>query len=118
MIEVPHEITHPDSHVIRKSFVMSVNTGAEAEYERRHNPIRPELERVLRAHGVGSYSIFLLPATGQLFAYVEIEDESQWAALAATPECKRWWQHMADLMPHNTDGSPIATELKEVFHRE
>jgi len=101
--------------MIRKSFVMSVHAGAEAEYERRHNPIWPELERVLREHGVRTYFISLLPATGQLFAYVEIEDEIRWAAIAASPVCKRWWRHMADMMPHNADNSPVTTELKEVF---
>jgi L-rhamnose mutarotase len=31
----------------RQAFVMSVNPGAEEEYEKRHNPIWPELEMVL-----------------------------------------------------------------------
>jgi len=30
--------------MIRKAFVMSVNAGSQAEYERRHNPVWPELE--------------------------------------------------------------------------
>ena len=102
--------------MIRKAFVMSVNAGSETEYERRHNPIPVELEHVLRAHGVGSYSIFLSPGTRQLFAYVEVEDESRWASIAATPECRRWWKFMSDLMPHHPDASPCATDLKEVFH--
>jgi hypothetical protein len=37
---------------IRKAFVMSVYAGAEQEYEKRHNPIWPELERVLKDYGV------------------------------------------------------------------
>ena len=37
--------------MIRKAFVMAVHPGHEAEYERRHRPIWPELEAVLRAHG-------------------------------------------------------------------
>ena len=48
---------------IRKAFVMSVNTGAEEEYEKHHNPIWPELEKVLKDHGVSNYSIFLHPET-------------------------------------------------------
>ena len=102
--------------MIRKAFVMSVNPGSEAEYERRHNPIWPELERVLKDHGVHSYSIFLHPQTRQLFAYAEIEDETQWRAIAGTPECRAWWHHMTDLMPHHADDSPIEIDLKEVFH--
>jgi len=104
--------------MIRKAFVMSVHEGREQEYERRHQPIWPELEAVLKAHGVHNYSIFLDPTTRQLFAYAEIEDEARWAAIAATPECRRWWQHMADVMPSNPDASPVAHDLCEVFHLE
>jgi L-rhamnose mutarotase len=102
--------------VIRKAFVMSVHAGAEKEYARRHILIWPELQRVLQTHGVQNYSIFLLPETRQLFAYAEIEDEAQWAAIATTPECRRWWRHMLDLMPHHPDSSPVAADATEVFH--
>jgi len=95
---------------------MSVNAGQEQEYERRHRPIWPELEAVLKAHGVHNYSIFLHPQTRQLFAYVEIEDEARWAAIAQTDACRRWWAHMKDIMPSRPDNSPISLELKEVFH--
>jgi L-rhamnose mutarotase len=101
---------------IRKAFVMSVHPGREAEYRERHSPVWPELEQVLKAHGVHNYSIFLLPDTRQLFAYVEIEDEARWAAIAQTDAAKRWWRHMRDLMPHHPDDSPRTTGLTEVFH--
>jgi L-rhamnose mutarotase len=102
--------------MIRKAFVMSVNAGQEAEYERRHRPIWPELEQTLKAHGVLSYSIFLHPETRQLFGYVEIEDEARWNAIAQTPVCRKWWTHMKDLMPSNPDHSPKSLELRDVFH--
>ena len=91
---------------------------AKAGYAALHlsAPIWPEMEATLKAHGVHNYSIFLLEKTGQLFAYPEIDSEPQWAAIAATPECQEWWHHMADLMPHNADHSPIADEPVEVFH--
>jgi L-rhamnose mutarotase len=102
--------------MIRKAFVMSVNPGAEQEYEKRHRPIWPELERVLREHGVHNYSIFLHPETLQLFGYAEIENEEQWAAIAKTSICGEWWKHMKEIMPSNPDNSPISTGLREVFH--
>lgn len=102
--------------MIRKAFVMSVHPGSEAEYARRHQPIWEELAEVLRAHGVHNYSIHLHPETRQLFAYAEIEDEARWAAIANTEVCRRWWKHMADVMPANPDSSPVATPLAEVFH--
>ena len=102
--------------MIRKAFVMSVNAGQEAEYEKRHRPIWPELERTLKAHGAHNYSIFLHPQTRQLFGFVEIEDEARWNAIAQTPICRKWWAHMKDLMPSNPDNSPKSVELREVFH--
>lgn len=104
--------------MIRKAFRMYVNPDAHAEYERRHRPIWEELEITLKEHGVISYSIFLEPESDQLFAYVEIESEERWSAIADTEVCKRWWEYMKDVMPGNDDHSPISTDLKEVFHIE
>ena len=97
---------------------MAVHPGQEAEYERRHRPIWDELERTLIDHGVQTYSIYLDPETRDLFAYVEIEDDARWAAIAATDVCRRWWRHMQEIMPANADSSPVSRELREVFHIE
>jgi L-rhamnose mutarotase len=102
--------------MIRKAFVMEVNDGAEGEYERRHKPIWPELEGLLLEHGIKTYSIFLLAETRQLFAYVEFRSEAEWAAIARTEICHRWWRQMREIMPSNPDNSPVAVELREVFH--
>jgi L-rhamnose mutarotase len=102
----------------RIAFVMSVNPAQIVEYERRHSPIWPELSETLKAHGVHNYSIFHDPATHQLFAYAEIEDEGLWKTIAQTDVCKRWWRFMADVMPSNADSSPVSRELRSVFHLE
>ncbi len=102
--------------MIRKAFRMAVNPQETVEYARRHSPIWPELQDVLRAHGVHDYSIFLDETDGSLFGYVEIEDEARWDAIARTPECRRWWTYMRDIMPTNPDDSPRSVPLREVFH--
>jgi L-rhamnose mutarotase len=102
--------------VIRKAFRMSVSPGRETEYRRRHSPIWADLDAVLRSHGVRNYSIFLDPATNDLFAYAEVESEERWAAIAGTEVCRRWWRSMRDLMPSNPDDSPQTRDLREVFH--
>jgi len=102
--------------MIRKAFVMAVNPGVEAEYEKRHRPIWKELEDTLHEHGVHNYSIFLHPQTNQLFGYAEIESQQRWEAIAETDVCKRWWSYMKDLMPANPDNSPKSLEIREVFH--
>jgi L-rhamnose mutarotase len=104
--------------MIRKAFRMSVDPGRHAEYERRHNPIWRELEDTLVGHGVRSYTIFLDEATSDLFAYVELESEERWQAVAQTEVCRRWWRHMREIMPSNPDDSPISRELRSVFHIE
>ena len=102
--------------MITKAFRMSVNPDRHQEYEKRHNPIWPELEEALKSHGVHNYSIFLDPDTGELFGYAEIEDSDRWAAIAETDVCKRWWAYMKDIMPSNPDNSPISKDLVRVFH--
>jgi L-rhamnose mutarotase len=102
--------------MLRKAFLMQVDSGKSAEYRKRHNPIWQELHQTLTDHGVHNYSIFLDESTSQLFGYVEIEDPQRWDAIADTAVCKKWWAFMKDIMPSNPDHSPISTELTEVFH--
>ena len=104
--------------MIRRAFRMSVNPDAAEEYERRHRPIWKELEDMLLAHGVVTYSIYMDDETNDLFGYVELEDEARWAAIARTEVCGRWWRHMRDVMPANPDNSPVSRDLREVFHLE
>ncbi|HEU4391401.1 MAG TPA: L-rhamnose mutarotase, partial [Blastocatellia bacterium] len=56
------------------------------------------------------------PSIDRLFAYVEIESEQRWNEIASTPECRRWWSYMKELMLSNPDDSPVAQHLDEVFH--
>lgn len=103
--------------MVRKSFLMTLKPGAWIEYEKRHNPIWPELANVLHDHGVHNYSIFLDRGSNRrLFAYVEIDSEELWKRLADTDVCRRWWSYMKDLMLTNEDDSPLVGELSEVFH--
>jgi L-rhamnose mutarotase len=104
--------------MIRKAFLMTLNAGQQQEYERRHNPIWPELQEILKEHGVHNYSIFLDRSNNKLFAYAEIESEELWARIAETETCRRWWAHMKDLMLTNSDDSPTVVMLDSVFHLE
>ena len=95
---------------------MTLRPGCQQQYQRRHNPIWPELQEVLKLHGVHNYSIFLDRGTDSLFAYVEIESEALWQQIAQTPVCRQWWAYMKEMMLTNGDDSPVAIELDEVFH--
>ncbi|MFN0123916.1 MAG: L-rhamnose mutarotase [Blastocatellia bacterium] len=102
----------------RLAFLMQLKPGQDQEYQRRHNPIWPELRDTLRDHGAHNYSIFLDPRNGQLFACVEVESIERWEQIAQTDICRKWWAHMADIMETNEDNSPQATPLPEVFHMD
>lgn len=115
-LQAPYAYANLAAKMIRKAFLMKIYPGREEEYERRHNPIWPELEKTLNDHGVHNYSIFLDSDSGHLFAYAEIEDEKRWAEIAGTEICRRWWAHMKEIMEHNPDNSPRAKPLRELFH--
>lgn len=102
--------------MIRKAFLMTLKAGNQEEYEKRHNSIWPELQAVLKEHSVGNYSIFLDREHDRLFAYAEIESNDLWLSIAGTEVCRRWWDHMKDLMLTNPDNSPVSVMLDEVFH--
>jgi L-rhamnose mutarotase len=104
--------------MIRKAVLFQARPGMAAEYERRHNPIWPELEQALKAYGARNYSIFLHEETGQLFGYVEIEDEARFQQIAQTDVCRRWWRYMTEVLVCESDDSPKGQEtmLREVFH--
>ena len=72
--------------------------------------------RAVNVLGLSNYYIFLHPETRQLFRYAGIDSEEQWAAIASTEICQRWWKHMGNVMPSNPDHSPVSTPLREVFH--
>ena len=83
----------------RFAFKMFLKPGFEAEYEKRHAAIWPELVK--------------------LFGYQECSGEgnSQDTSNGIDPITQKWWDMMADIMEvHPEDNSPITIPLKEVFH--
>lgn len=101
--------------MIRKATVMKVYKDKYDDYKQRHDKLWPEMAEMLKAHGVHHYSIFLLEETGQLFAYLLVEDEASFSEVAKTEICQKWWAYMAPLMETNDDLSPVSHDLKEVF---
>jgi L-rhamnose mutarotase len=100
----------------RVAFTMQLRPGFEKEYEQRHREIWPELAELLTGAGIANYSIFLQPATGVLFGYMEVSQTNTLAALPHHPIMKKWWNFMKDLMETHPDHSPISIPLQEVFY--
>ena len=102
----------------RIAFTMRLLPGFEAEYQRRHDAIWPELSALLRDMGIHDYSIFLDEETLTLFAYLRIANTQQLDLLPQEPVMQRWWAYMKDIMESNSDYSPVTVALKEVFYHE
>jgi L-rhamnose mutarotase len=100
----------------REAFKMYLKPGYEAEYEKRHNAIWPELRALLKESGVSEYSIFLDKETNVLFAFQLVSGEGGSQDLGENPIVQKWWAYMADIMETNADNSPVSIPLKEVFY--
>lgn len=104
------------SELEKYAFKMHLNPGMEAEYQKRHDEIWPELVELLHAAGISDYSIHLDRETHTLFGVLTRPKTHGMADLPHHPVMKRWWAHMADIMASNPDNSPVATDLVTVFH--
>lgn len=100
----------------RIAMTLRVPREALPEYERRHQQIWDELITAIKDQGGRNYSIFAAPHLDVVFSYIEVEDERTWREGASSELTHRWWQYMAEIMPTNTDLSPLAEELPLIFH--
>mgnify|MGYP006310373791 CR=1 FL=1 len=102
----------------RVAFTMKLKPGMKEEDKRRHDEIWPELSAKLTAAGVYDYSIYLDEETNILFGVRKVTDDNTAGDLHNDPIVRKWWNYMADIMETNDDNSPVATDLKEVFHMD
>ena len=104
--------------MIRNAFKMKLKPGFEAEYLKRHDEIWPELSAELKRAGISDYSIFLDKDTLTLFAVQKLSDNNTSTELPGNPIVRKWWDYMSDIMECNSDNSPVAKPLEEVFHMD
>ena len=100
----------------RVAFKMKLHAGFEAEYQKRHDKLWPELEELLKTTGISEYSIFLDSETNSLFSVLKAEDPSALNNLPSKPVMQKWWDYMKDIMECHPDNSPVSISLKEVFY--
>ena len=98
------------------AFTMQLRSGCEAEYQRRHDEIWPELVQLLKQAGISDYSIHLDRQTGRLFGLLTRSADHTMDALPENPLMQRWWAAMADLMETQPDNSPVVVELEPMFY--
>jgi L-rhamnose mutarotase len=100
----------------RTAFKMKLKPGCEAEYQKRHDEIWPELAQLITESGVYDYSIFLDHETNVLFAVQKQSGDQSSQDMGTNPLVRKWWDYMSDIMEVNPDNSPITIQLTEVFY--
>ena len=95
-----------------------LRSGTEAEYDRLHAAVWPEVRAAIARVGIRNYSIF---RHGQrLFSYFEVEAgcdlKNTTSALLADAACRNWEDAMQELQAESEDGGDWWKPMKEVFH--
>ena len=102
----------------RSAFKMKLRPGNEAEYQKRHDEIWPELKEALSAAGISDYTIYLDEETNILFAVWTLADDNTVDRLPELPIMRKWWDFMSEMMETHPDGTPMSRPLREVFHMD
>lgn len=100
----------------RICFSFEIHPGAEAEYEKRHAEIRPELVEAIKAAGLSNYSLFRRGTT--IVAYVECEPDAATALakVAATDVNARWTRWLEEVIATPRLENGAFDQLDEVWH--
>jgi L-rhamnose mutarotase len=98
----------------RVCFTFDLKPGQEAEYDRRHKAVWPELTAELTAAGVANYSIFRRGRLVVAYAECEPDAETAFGAVGATEVNGRWNAWFADVIENLPDGGLATVPL--VWH--
>ncbi len=81
---------------------LDIRPGTEAEYERRHHEIWPEMVEAIRACGINELRIFRDGTQIHIYAECEPTADDAFGRLGKTDVNARWDEHMADVLVDRT----------------
>ena len=96
------------------AFCLRLRPGCEAEYQRRHDALFPDMRQALLDAGLLHYEIHLEPQSLLLFAYMVRRGDHNMEALPQHPAWQRWQAHMADILVQD-NGLPLRVPLQRMF---
>jgi L-rhamnose mutarotase len=102
--------------VQRVCFLMEVISGREAEYERRHDEIWPELVTALSDAGVRNYSLFRRGTTVIAYAECHPDAATAFGKVGATEVNARWAKWFEDVLAEHVGPDGELLEAAEVWH--
>lgn len=100
----------------RLCFFIDLENGAEAEYERRHHELWPDMRDALLEAGYTNYSLFRRGTTVVGYAECVPDIESVSAAMAAAEVTPRWNASFAGVIKSITDEHGRLLRADEVWH--
>lgn len=102
----------------RVCFVLEIAPGTEAEYERRHDEIWPEMTQAIRDAGIGNYSGFRRGT--QVIYYGECEPDARtaFAKIGETDVNRRWGESFEGIITRIVDENGELLYAREVFHQD
>ncbi len=101
----------------RACFYLRIFPGTEAEYDRRHAEIWPELVTEIGESGLRNFSGFRRGT--DVWYFVEAEDvKAAFAAHGPKPANQRWNRYFRDVIAQITDDSGELLWYDEVFHSD
>jgi L-rhamnose mutarotase len=80
----------------RYAFILRLKPGAEAEYEKAHRAVWPELLALLKSVGISEYSIYRRDDL-LILTHRAVDFEASWSQIADHPVNLRWQKEMARL---------------------
>lgn len=100
----------------RAFFTFEIRPGTEAEYQRRHDEIWPEMVSLLKDAGVSNYTIFRRGT--QIYLYLECEPDREtcFERIGASEVNARWSAWFEDIIVDMTDEQGQLRWAEEVWH--
>jgi L-rhamnose mutarotase len=98
------------------AFKMQLIAGFEAEYQKRHDEIWPELVAAIKDAGFTNYSLFRRGT--QIVGYFEVEPDAAtaFAKLGKAESNARWAKWFEEVIVNLTDNKGNLMEMTEVWH--
>lgn len=100
----------------RLCFLMHLHEGKQAEYERRHAELWPDMHRAVLEAGFTNYSLFRRGT--MVIAYVECVPDAATVldAIGADAVNTRWAESFADIIESMSDEHGKLLSADEVWH--
>ncbi len=100
----------------RLCFTFEIKPGTEAEYDKRHAEIWPELVEAIKEAGFANYSHFRRGT--EIIAYVECQPDvaTSLAAVGPSDVSARWNDWFEDVIVSVTDEHGQLRRVEEVWH--